>query len=553
MESRPWLKHYEEGIPANIKSDKYPNMVHFIDSVFQSFGSKSAFSCLGKTLTYKKLDSLSDLFGAYLQARGLKPGDRFAIMLPNLLQYPIVTLGAIKAGLVIVNTNPLYTQRELEHQLKDSGAKGIIILENFAATLEQVLPKTNLDVVITATVGDMLGSLKGGMINFVLKNIKRDIPKFNIPNSATFKEALSGGKKFKIVRHQADLEDVLLLQYTGGTTGVSKGAMLTHHNVIANIAQMNAAWTNQVVPGTETLLTALPMYHVFAFTVNMLAFMSAGGHNILIPNARKIETVVKAFKSYPVSLFTGVNTLFKAMMLNKDFDTIDFSHAKFVAAGGMALQKAVADEWKERTGTTILEGYGLTESAPVVSFNPIDGRDRIGSIGVPVSSTDVKIVDEEGNEMPINEPGELCVKGPQIMKGYYNRPEETAKALKDGWLYTGDIGKMDQDGFFYIVDRKKDMILVSGFNVYPNEIEDCIMKHPKVLEVAAVGTPNEKSGEVVKVFVVKKDKSLKEAELIEYCRLNMTGYKVPKEVVFRKELPKTPVGKILRRALKEES
>ncbi len=550
-EQRPWLTNYPSGVPANINPDEYSNLMAMLEEAFEKYKSKPAFINYGKTLTYGQIDKLSRQFGAYLQSRGLESGDKVALMMPNLLQYPIALFGALRAGLVVVNTNPLYTPREMQHQFADSEAKAIVIVENFAANLEQILPKTNIKIVITTSIGELLGSMKGAMINFMVRNVRRLVPKYNIPNTVGFSEALKQGKKFKLQQHEPSPSDVIILQYTGGTTGVSKGAMLTNRNLVANMLQIRATMAPSLKPGEEVALCALPLYHIFAFTVNCLAIMNYGGQNILVTNARDINGLVKTIKSYPISLITGINTLFNALLNHKDFPSIDFSSLKITVGGGMAVQRAVAEKWEEVTGCFLAEGYGMTEASPVVTANPSDGTGKIGTIGIPVPSTDIRIVDEQDHVVPPGEAGEIHVKGPQVMKGYYNRPEATAKTITDGWLRTGDIGKMNEDGFFQIVDRKKDMILVSGFNVFPNEVEDVIAAHPKVLEVAAIGVPNEKSGEVVKVFIVKKDKSLKEKELIQYCRENMTGYKVPKEVEFRKELPKTNVGKILRRALRE--
>ncbi len=551
-ENRPWLKNYPTGIPANIDPESYSSLVDMLNETFQKYPNKVAFSCMGKDLTFSQLDKLSAQFGAYLLTRGLQAGDKIALMMPNMLQYPIALFGALRAGLVVVNTNPLYTPREMEHQFKDSDAKAIIIAENFAANLEKIIDKTKIKTVIITSIGELLGMFKGSMVNFVVRKIKRMVPAYNIPNTVTFKEAISQGKKFSLQGHQGLPNDVIILQYTGGTTGVSKGAMLTNRNMIANMLQIRSSMMPFLEEGKEVALSPLPMYHIFAFTVNCLALMSIGSKTILIVNARDLDSVVKAFKDHPITLMTGVNTLFNALINHKGFVALDFSSLRVTVGGGMAVQRAVAEKWKAITGCPLSEGYGMTEASPVVSVNPIDGSGRIGSIGLPVPSTDVRIVDDGGNVLPVGEVGEIQVSGPQVMKGYYNKIEETNNTIKDGWLCTGDIGKMSDDGYFEIVDRKKDMILVSGFNVFPNEIEDVVAAHEKVLEVAAVGVPDEKSGEVVKLFVVKKDSSLDAKELTEYCRENMTGYKVPKHIEFRKELPKTNVGKILRRVLRDE-
>ena len=549
---RPWTSHYPSGVPANIDIGNHESLLELCDEAFKKYEKHIAFSCMDKDLTYKEVDKLSSAFAGYLQSRGLKAGDKFALMLPNILQYPIALFGAMKAGLVIVNTNPLYTPREIEHQLKDSGAKGIIIAENFAHHLEKVIDKTGVEVVITTSIGEMLGAIKGTIVDFAIRNIKRMVPKYNLVNEVPFKVALKQGKRFDVKKLDYSRNNLVALQYTGGTTGVSKGAMLSHGNIIANIAQMHSFWDKIIIDGKEVIMTALPLYHIFGFTVNLLSTFTRGTHNVLIPNARDLDTVIGAFKKYPVSLFTGVNTLFNALLLKESFLALDFSSLKLVAAGGMALQSAVAEDWKSATGQEILQGYGLTETSPTVSFNPIGGMNKPGTVGIPIPSTDIQIMDDEGQALPTGGIGELCVKGPQVMLGYYNKPEESLGVLKDGWLLTGDIASIDEDGYIKIVDRKKDMILVSGFNVYPNEIEDTVTLHPKIADAAAIGIPHDKSGEVVKLFVVKKDKSLTEDEVLQYCKENMTGYKVPKQIEFRDELPKTNVGKILRRALKEE-
>ena len=552
MDARPWLKNYPTGVPANIDPDAYPNLLSLLDDTFSKYKKEIAFVCMDKGLSFEAVDKMSRKFAAYLHSRGLEPGDRIAIMIPNTLQYPIALFGALRAGLIVVNTNPLYTPREMKHQFNDSGAKAILIAENFAANLEQILADTSIKIVITTSIGELLGFVKKRVVNFVIRNIKKMVPKYNIPNTVTFSEALEQGTKFSVKPFESNPQDTVLLQYTGGTTGVSKGAMLTNRNLVANMLQIKAIMTPFLKDGGETVLCPLPLYHIFAFTVNCLAMMSLGSKNILITNPRDLSTIVAAFKKYPISLMPGLNTLFNALLNNKDFTQCDFSNLAITNGGGMAVQKAVAERWKQVTGCTLSEGYGMTETSPVSCCNPLDGNARLGTIGMPVPSTDVRIVDEQGTILGHDAAGELQVKGPQVMKGYYNRPDETAKCLKDGWMSTGDIATMDADGFLRIVDRKKDMILVSGFNVFPNEVEDVIAAHPKVLEVAAIGVPDEKSTEVVKVFVVKKDKSLTEEELKNYCKEGLTGYKRPKHIEFRDELPKTNVGKILRRALKEE-
>ena len=551
MDHRPWLKNYPPGIPANIDHTKYETLVDFLNECFVKYGPNNAFECMGKKLTYAETDQLSTRFAAYLHSRGLNPGDRIAMMMPNLLQYPIAVFGALKAGLIIVNTNPLYTPREMLFQFEDSGVRAIVILENFAANLESIIHKTKIDTVIVASVGEMLGSIKGSVVNFAVRYIKRMVPKFTIANTVSFKYALSEGKRFTIKEFSNCADDVIVHQYTGGTTGISKGAMLTNANMVANMIQIRTWMQNYLVEGKEITLSPLPMYHIFAFAVNCLAMLSYGAHTVLVTNARDLGSIVKEFKRNKISLMTGLNTLFNALLHNEAFRQCDFSTLKITVGGGMAIQQAVADRWKEVTACPLTEGYGMTESSPLISVNPLDGSGKPGSIGLPVSSTEIRIMDDDGREVAIGEIGEIQCRGPQVMKGYYNQPGETAKTVTpDGWLCTGDIGRMDEDGYMFIVDRKKDMILVSGFNVYPNEIENVAVMHPKVLEAAAIGVPDEKSGEVVKLFVVKKDKSLTQEELIEHCKTNLTGYKVPKQIEFREELPKTNVGKILRRALK---
>ena len=553
VDSRPWLKHYSDGVPANIDPNEYPTLVDYIRTKCQEFKKRKAFSCMGKELTYGEVDKLSDQFGAYLLSRGLEVGDRVAIMMPNLLQYPIALFGCLKAGMIIVNTNPLYTPREMEHQFTDSQVKAVIIAENFASNLESMLSKTQIKTIITTSIGELLGGLKGKMVDMAIRHVKRMVPKYSLPNTVTFSEALKQGKKFELQEFQNTSESVVVHQYTGGTTGVSKGAMLTNKNLVANMSQIKA-FLDPYVDGDgadHVVICPLPLYHIFAFSCNCLAMMSIGALTVLITNPRDLSSIIKEYKRYKVTGMTGVNTLFNALNNNPDFKALDFSSMAVANAGGTALQKAVADDFEAITGLQIAEGYGMTEASPVVTTNPKGGI-RIGTIGVPVPSTDVRIVGDDGQPLPQGEPGELQVKGPQVMKGYYKKPEETAKTITpDGWLNTGDIAVMEADGYFKIVDRKKDMILVSGFNVYPNEIEDVVALHPKVDEVAAIGVKDDKSGEVVKVFVTIKDSTLTKDELIQHCRENLTGYKVPKQVEFIKELPKSNVGKILRRQLRE--
>jgi len=548
---RPWLKNYPKGCPVNIDVDRYPTVVSYISDVCAKHDKKPAFSLMGVDLTFNQLDTMSDHFGAYLQSRGLEPGDRIAIMMPNVLQYPVALFGALKAGLIVVNTNPLYTPREMEHQFNDSEVKAIVILENFAHNLEKILSKTSIKTIILTNVGEMLGSIKGRFINFAIKTIKRAVPKYTLPNVVMFKEAIRAGKKFKINSFENTPDSVIVHQYTGGTTGVSKGAMLTNKNLISNMLQIKA-FLHPFVEDIDNLnvLSPLPLYHIFAFTINSLATMDLGARSVLVVNPRDLKTVVKEFDRYTIHGMSGVNTLYNALLNNEAFRACNWSDLRFAAAGGTALQKSVAQEWEKLTGSVIAEGYGMTEASPVVTSNPLDAI-KVGTIGVPVPSTDVRIVADDGAVLSLGEVGEIQVKGPQVMKGYYNKPEATAKTITaDGWLNTGDIGKLDEDGYLMIVDRKKDMILVSGFNVYPNEIEDVICLHSKVVECAAVSVPSEKTGEAVKVFVVKKDKSLTKDEIIKHCKENLTGYKVPKQVEFMKDLPKSNVGKILRKDLK---
>ncbi len=552
MEQRPWLKNYPKGLPANIEVDLYPNLNAFLSEAMEKFVDQPAFYSMGATLTYGEIDRMSRQMAAYLQSRGLKPGDRVAIMMPNLLQYPVALFACIRAGLVVVNTNPLYTPREMLYQFKDSEVKGIIIVENFAANLEEILGQTQIETIILTNIGEMLGAVKGTVVNFVVRSVKRMVPKYQLTNTVSFKEAVSYGKKFSINAFEDHAHRVICHQYTGGTTGVAKGAMLTNRNILANMLQIKGCMDTMLKEGQEITLCPLPLYHIFAFVVNCLAMMSYGAMNVLVVNARDFKSVLKEFKQHKITVVTGVNSLYNALLHEKGFADLDFSHLKVAVGGAMAIQRSVNDEWYKVTGRNLVEGYGMTEASPVISVNPIDGSGKIGSIGLPVPSTEVRIVDENGHPLPPGQTGEIQVQGPQVMLGYYNKPDETANTIRDGWLCTGDIGMMDEDGYFRIVDRKKDMILVSGFNVYPNEIEDVVQGHPKVKECAAIGIPSEKSGECVKLFVVKKDESLKEKELLEYCREYLTTYKVPKEIEFRESLPKTNVGKILRRELRDQ-
>ena len=547
-----WLKSYPKGVPAEINVNAYRSIPQLIEENVGKYRERPAYICMGKTLSFGEIDRLSTAFGAWLQAKGLAKGARVAVMMPNVLQYPVAVFGILRAGLTVVNVNPLYTPRELEHQLKDSGAEAIVILENFATTLQEVLPKTPVKHVILAALGDMLG-VKGLLVNFVVRNVKKMVPAFNLPGALRFNDMLAeaAGKALKPV--EVGHEDIAFLQYTGGTTGVSKGAMLLHRNILANIEQA-ASWLVQGIGDERAIIiTALPLYHIFSLTVNCLNMMKIGGMNVLITNPRDIPAFVKELGKHPYNMITGVNTLFNAFLNNEEFRKLDFSHVKVCVGGGMAVQKAVADKWQQITGKVLLEGYGLTETSPCATMNPLNLAAYSGSIGLPMPSTEVVLRDDDKKDVALGQPGEICIKGPQVMKGYWQRDDETAKVLgPDGYLYTGDVGVMDDKGFVRIVDRKKDMILVSGFNVYPNEIEQVVAMMPGVLEVAAIGVPDEKSGEAPKVFIVKKDPSLTEAQVLAHCKAQLTGYKQPKHVEFRADLPKTNVGKILRRALRDE-
>lgn len=550
-----WLKSYPKVTPPKIDIENYSSIVHVFEISCRRFAANTAFSNMGIELTYLDLQERSQAFASFLQNDlGLQKGDRIAIQMPNLLQYPIALLGALKAGLIVVNTNPLYTEREMQFQFKDSGCKAIVILANFASHLEKIINETDIKHVIVTEVGDQLGFAKGLLVNTVLRHVKKMVPPFHLPNAIKFNDALARGQKNKLKKIPLNLEDTAFLQYTGGTTGVSKGAILTHRNIVANMEQISLWMLPLLKEGQEVVIAALPLYHIFCLTVNGLAITKIGGHNILITNPKDIPGFIKTLRQTKFTVATGVNTLFNALMNHPDFAKISFKDLKVSVAGGMALQSAVAQKWSERTKSIIVEGYGLTEASPVVCCNPIDGTDKVGTIGLPLPSTDVQIRNDDEKEVASGESGELCVKGPQVMKGYWNRPDETSKVMThDGWLKTGDVAIVDSQGFFKIVDRKKDMILVSGFNVYPNEVEDVIARHPGVLEVAAIGIPDTHSGESVKIFVVKKDLSLTEDDLMQHARQYLTGYKVPKSVEFRTELPKTNVGKILRRALRDSS
>ena len=548
-----WLKRYPADVPAEIDPDRYSSLVEMFENAALRYADQPAFINMGEVMTFRKLEERSRAFAAYLQqGLGLQKGDRVALMMPNLLQYPIALFGVLRAGMVVVNVNPLYTPRELEHQLNDSGAVAIVIVSNFAHTLEKIVFKTQIKHVILTRMGDQLSTAKGTLVNFVVKYIKRLVPKYYLPDAISFRTALQKGRRMQYVKPDVINTDLAFLQYTGGTTGVAKGAMLTHRNMQSNLEQAKAAYAPLLQPGHELVVTALPLYHIFALTMNCLLFIELGGRSLLITNPRDIPGMVKELSRYPFTAMTGVNTLFNALLNNEEFTKLDFSTLRLSVGGGIPVQKAVAERWEKLTGKHLLEGYGLTECSPLVTGNPYDLKHYSGSIGLPVPSTDVRLINDEGNEVGLGEPGELWVRGPQVMLGYWQRPDATDEVLKDGWLATGDIATLDAQGFLRIVDRKKDMILVSGFNVYPNEIEEVVALHSKVLESAAVGVPNEVSGETVKLFVVKKDASLTPEELLTHCRRYLTGYKVPKIVEFRDELPKSNVGKILRRELRDE-
>ncbi|MEC7642412.1 long-chain-fatty-acid--CoA ligase FadD [Idiomarina sp.] len=548
-----WLKHYPAGVPDTIDPDHYASLLDILEESIEKYGEKTAFVNMDCEMSFAELGEKAKQFAAYLQSIGLKKGDAVAIMMPNLLQYPVALFGVLAAGMTVVNVNPLYTPRELKHQLNDSQAKALVILENFANTYEKIAKDVQLEKVITTQIGDLLPAPKRWLVNFVVKYVKRMVPSHSINRRVDFNVALNKGKQKAYQRPSLTGDDIAFLQYTGGTTGVAKGAMLSHRNMVANLEQVSSVITPIMSDGEEIIITALPLYHIFALTANCLTFIKHGGRNILITNPRDMPGFVKELGKVKFSMISGVNTLFNGLLNTKGFKDLDFSNLKVALGGGMAVQKSVAEHWERVTKSRLLEGYGLTECAPVVTVNPYDIEHYTGSIGLPVPSTDVKICDPEtGEEVAIGEAGELYVKGPQVMVGYLNRPDATAESIKDGWFATGDMATCDERGYFKIVDRKKDMILVSGFNVYPNEIEDVLADHPKVLEVAAVGVPHESSGEVVKVFIVKKDKSLTEREIIDFSRENLTGYKVPKLVEFRDELPKSNVGKILRKELRDE-
>ncbi len=552
---RPWLASYPQGTPAEINADEFASIPDVLQGAIDQFRDRPAFTNMGVTLNYAQVDELSRQFAAYLLGElKLKKGDRVAIMMPNCLQYPIATFGVLRAGLAVVNVNPMYTARELRHQLGDAGVSVLLVLDNFGHTAQKALEKLDVPHLITTGLGDMLGFPKGAIVNFVLRHVKKMVPDYSLPGAVRFRDTLAAGRKHTLPKVTISPQDIAFLQYTGGTTGVAKGAMLTHRNMVANMEQASAWIAGGLAPGGETIITALPLYHIFALTANGLVFMKIGGHNWLITNPRDMPGFVKELKKVRFTAITGVNTLFNGLLNTPGFDEVDFSSLKITLGGGMAVQRSVAERWKQVTGVTLVEAYGLTETSPAACINPMTLSEYNGAIGLPIPSTDACIKDDEGNMLPLGEVGELCIRGPQVMKGYWQRPEDTAAAIDaDNWLHTGDMARMDEQGFFYIVDRKKDMILVSGFNVYPNEVEDVIAMMPGVLEVAAVGVPDEKSGEVVKLVVVKKDESLTAEQIKAHARENLTGYKQPRIIEFRKELPKTNVGKILRRELRDDA
>ncbi|MER8372111.1 long-chain fatty acid--CoA ligase [Mesorhizobium sp. M1406] len=556
LPEKPWLKSYPKNVPAEIGALPYSSIGDFLVAACKQFSAQPAFTCMDKSISYTDVERLSADFGAYLQSKGLQKGARVALMMPNVLQYPVAMMAVLRAGYVVVNINPLYTPRELEHQLKDSGAQAIVILENFANTLQAVIARTAVKHVVVASMGDMLGGLKGTIVNFVVRRVKKMVPAWSLPGHVKFNAAMKAGAGMGFKPAKVAADDVAFLQYTGGTTGVSKGATLLHSNVLANVAQnaqwMEDAYTIKPKPAHPNFICALPLYHIFALTVNALMGMQQGARNVLIPNPRDIPGFVKELQKYPVHIFPGLNTLFNALLNNEDFRKLDFKPLILTLGGGMAVQKGVAERWRTLTGCSVTEGYGLSETSPVATANKFTSGDFTGTIGLPLPSTEIAIRDDDGNNLPLGEVGEICIRGPQVMAGYWNRPDETGKVMtKDGYFKSGDMGFMDERGYTKIVDRKKDMILVSGFNVYPNELEEVVAMHPGVLEVAAIGVPDEHSGEVPKLFIVKKDPALTAEAITAYCRENLTGYKRPKYIEFRTELPKTPVGKILRRALRE--
>ena len=551
-----WIRSYPAGVPGEIDYTRYRSLVHLMEESFARYAQRDAYVCMGKSITYADVDRLSRQLGAWLQAQGLQPGARVALMMPNVLQYPVAIAAVLRAGFVVVNVNPLYTPRELEHQLKDSGAEAIIILENFAHTLEKVIGHTQVKVAVVASMGELLGGLKGAIVNFVVRNVKKMVPAYSLPHAIRFSRALAAGAGLRLQEPSLGHEDIAFLQYTGGTTGLSKGAMLSHRNVIANLMQ-NEAWLQPAMdkpPKVEalTFVCALPLYHIFALTVCCLMGTRLGGLNILIPNPRDIPGLVKELSKYKFNMLPAVNTLYNALLNHPDFAKIDFSALKLCNGGGMAVQKAVNDRWRAVTGKSIIEGYGLSETSPVATANPADATEFSGTIGLPLPSTDIAILDDAGKHLPPGEIGEIAIRGPQVMEGYWQKPEETARVMTaDGFFRSGDIGVMDERGYVSIVDRKKDMVLVSGFNVYPNEVEGVVAAHPGVIECAVVGVPDPATGEAVKLYVVRRDPSLTAEQLMDYCQQQLTGYKRPKLIEFRDELPKSNVGKILRRELRD--
>jgi len=548
-----WIKNYPTGVSESVNVKEYQSFADLLDEGFSKFSNSIAFENMGKGITYKELDILSQQFSLYLtETLKMKKGDRLAIQSPNVLQYPIALFGALRSGIIVVNTNPLYTPSEMKHQFNDSGCKAILILSNFAYNLEKIISETKIKHVIVSEMGDMLGTVKGGLVNFVVKYIKKMVPKFSLPSSVSFKKALSIGGGYKFKKHEIFSDDIAFLQYTGGTTGVSKGAMLSNYNVLSNMIQVSECMDILLKEDKEIVITALPLYHIFALVCNALVMFKYGAKNILITNPRDMDGFIKELSKYNFSIITGVNTLFNGLLNNNKFKNLNFSKLKVAFGGGMAVQESVAIKWNEVTGCPLVEGYGLTETSPVVTINPLDGTNKIGSIGLPIPNTEIKFIDDKNEEVLVGERGEICVKGPQVMAGYWNRKEATDEVIKDGWLMTGDIGVIDKQGFIQIVDRKKEMVLVSGFNVYPNEVEHVISSHPKVLEVGVIGVPDKKTSEAVKAVIVKKDESLTEEEIKLYCKEKLTNYKCPKHVSFTDELPKSNVGKILRRIIKEK-
>jgi len=554
---RFWLKNYPQGVPADIDASQYKSLIQLLDEAFKKYSDRAAYSFMGAEMTFRQLDENSAAIGAWLQSKGFGKGKRVAIMMPNVLQYPVVMAGVLRAGCTVVNVNPLYTPRELEHQLKDSGAEAIFILENFAGTLQQVIDKVPSKTVVVCAMGDMLGFAKGMLVNFVVRSVKKMVPAFSLPNALRWSDVLADGAKMTLRQVECSHSDVAFLQYTGGTTGVSKGATLTHKNVIANMLQSEAWYQpalKRMKPGEQVVtVTALPLYHIFALTCCALLSMRTGGKNVLIPNPRDIPAFVKELGKHKFGVFPAVNTLFNALANNDEFKKLDFKSLILSLGGGMAVQQAVAERWLKLTGSAICEGYGLSETSPSATCNPTDTSKYTGTIGLPLPSTEIAIMDDDGNKMPVGSVGEIAIRGPQVMAGYWQRDDETAKVMTpDGFFRSGDIGVMDADGYTKIVDRKKDMILVSGFNVYPNEVEGVVAMHPGVLECAAIGVPDEHAGEAVKLFVVKKDAALTEKDISEFCKEHLTGYKKPKYIEFRSDLPKTNVGKILRRELRDQ-